>query len=287
MLAAADGLRLYWQIWRPEGTPKAVLLIVHGLKDHSQRYATLAESLSNRGFAVASFDLRGHARSEGRRAWVRRFTQYLDDLDTVLNMLRQEFPSTTWFLFGHSMGGAIVTRFVLERRPALAGFVLSAPALKPPDSVSRVAIAFTKLLSAIAPGAAVFRTSNADFSRDPAVVAAMDADPLIYQKPAPARTAAELLVTMDRIRSNLSGVTSPFIALHGTADRLANPAGSQALRDGAASTDKTLRLYPGLFHDLLHEPEHATVVADLTGWLEGHLPAPGTAPTPRPAWSTG
>ncbi|MCI4348259.1 MAG: lysophospholipase, partial [Thermoplasmata archaeon] len=272
MLPAGDGTQLYWQVWRPDGPPRAVVLIVHGLKDHSERYATVAEGLTARGFAVASFDLRGHGRSEGRRAWVRRFGEYLDDLDRILGTVRQEYPTTPLFLFGHSMGGAIVTRFVLERHPAVHGFVLSAPALRPSASVSRVAIAFTKLLSVIAPGAAVFLAPNADFSRDPTVVAAMDQDPLIYQRPAPARTAAELLRTMDHIRSNLSGITTPFQVLHGTADRLSNPAGSQALRDGAASTDKTLRLYPGLYHDLLHEPEHATVVADATAWLEGHLP---------------
>ncbi|MCI4352168.1 MAG: lysophospholipase [Thermoplasmata archaeon] len=274
MFPAADGTRLYWQVWRPDGAPKAVVLIVHGLKDHSERYASVAEDLTARGFAVASFDLRGHGRSEGRRAWVRRFDEYIDDLNRVLAMLRQEFPASPWFLFGHSMGGAIVTRFVVERRPAATGFLLSAPALQPDARVSKGAIAFTKLLSTIAPGAAVFRTANADFSRDPSVVAAMDQDPLIYQRPAPARTAAELLRTMDWIRLNRSAVTTPFLVLHGTADRLSNPAGSQALRDGAASTDKTLRLYPGLSHDLLHEPEHATVVGDLTRWLEAHTPSP-------------
>ena len=273
MLPTSDGTRLYWQVWRPEGDPKAVLLIVHGLKDHSERYESVAEGLTARGFAVASYDLRGHGRSDGRRAWVRRFDDYLGDLDRVLVLLRQEFPSSPWFLLGHSMGGALVTRFVLERRPAIVGFVLSAPALQPDASVSKVAIAFTKLLSVIAPGAGVFRAPNAYFSRDPAVVTAMDQDPLIYQKPAPARTAAELLRTMDHIRANLPGITAPFLVLHGTDDRLSNPAGSQALRDGAASTDKTLHLYPGLYHDVLHEPERATVIADLTAWLEARIPA--------------
>jgi len=271
-LPAGDGTGLYWQSWRPDVTPKAVLLVVHGLKDHSQRYAAAAAELNARGIVVAAFDLRGHGRSEGRRAWVTRFDQYLDDLDLVLRTMRQEYSSTPLFLLGHSMGGAIVTRFVIERHPSVTGLVLSAPALQPAANVSRVAIGLTKLLSAIAPGAAVFRTPNPDFSRDPAVVAAMDQDPLIYQKAAPARTAAELLRAMERIRTSRSQLTIPFLVLHGTDDRLTNPAGSQALRDGAASTDKTLHLYPGLYHDLLHEPEHATVLGDLVGWLEARIP---------------
>jgi acylglycerol lipase len=272
-LRAADGTVLYWQSWRPDGNPKALLFVVHGLKDHSERYAATAALLNARGIAVAAFDLRGHGRSEGRRAWVRRFDEYLDDLERALQAARPEYASTPVFLLGHSMGGAIVTRFVIERRPAVQGFILSAPALQPAASVSKVAIGFTKFLSTIAPGAAVFRTANADFSRDPAVVAAMDQDPLIYQKPAPARTAAELLRAMDRVREGRPRLSVPFLVLHGTADRLTNPAGSQALRDGAASTDKTLQLYPGLFHDLLHEPERATVLGDLIGWLEARAPA--------------
>lgn len=273
-LPAKDGVRLYTQVWRPVGIPRAALLIVHGLKDHSERYAEVAVDLNARNIAVTAFDLRGHGRSEGRRAWVRRFDEYLDDLDLVLRTVREEYPTTPLFLFGHSMGGAIVTRYVIERRPSVTGVVLSAPALEPAASVSRGAIWFTKFLSAIAPGAAVFRTANADFSRSPAVVTAMDQDPLIYQQPAPARTAAELLRAMARIQQKRSQLTTPFLVLHGTADRLTNPAGSQALRDGAASVDKTLHLYPGLYHDLLHEPEQATVFADMIAWLAMRIPSP-------------
>lgn len=273
-LPTSDGTKLYWQVWRPPGPPRAVLLLVHGLKDHSQRYAATAADLTVRGITVVAFDLRGHGQSEGRRAWVRRFDEYLDDLSRVLQKVQQEYPSTPLFLFGHSMGGTIVSRYVSERRPSINGFVVSAPALQPGASVSKVAIGFTKFLSAIAPGVAVFRTANADFSRDPAVVAAMDQDPLIFQKPAPARTAAELLHAMDVVRSNRARIVTPVLALHGTADRLTNPAGTQALVDGAASTDKTLRLYPGLYHDLFHEPEQATVLADLNAWLAARLPTP-------------
>jgi acylglycerol lipase len=272
-LRAVDGTALYWQSWRVDGPPKALLFIVHGLKDHSARYSAVAAELNARGVTVSALDLRGHGRSEGRRAWVRRFDEYLDDLDLVLRAAQQECPSTPVFLLGHSMGGAIVTRFAIERRPAVTGIVLSAPALQPSATVSRAAIGFTKFLSAIAPGAAVFRTANADFSRDPAVVAAMDQDPLIYQKPAPARTAAELLRAMDRVRATSPQLTIPFLVLHGTADRLTDPAGSQTLRDRAASPDKTLQLYPGLYHDLLHEPERAQILADLTGWIEARIPA--------------
>ena len=121
-LPAGDGTRLYWQSWRPDGTPTALLFVIHGLKDHSERYAAMAAELNARGIAVAAFDLRGHGRSEGRRAWVRRFEEYLDDAELVLRTVRHEYPSTPLFLFGHSMGGAIVTRMVIERPPSVAGF---------------------------------------------------------------------------------------------------------------------------------------------------------------------
>ncbi|MCI4360689.1 MAG: lysophospholipase, partial [Thermoplasmata archaeon] len=175
------------------------------------------------------------------------------------------------FLFGHSMGGAIVVRYALERAPSVRGVVLSAPALRAPVGVSAGAVAITRLLGTIAPRAAIFRLPNTSFSRDPAVVEAMGADPLISAGPAPARTAAELLRTMRWIRARDAGFSAPVLALHGTADRLTHPEGSRRFIATAASSSKELRTYPELYHDLLHEPERATVLGDIADWLGARL----------------
>lgn len=266
-LSGRDGLTLVGSEWAPEPPVRGVLVVVHGLKDHIRRYTALVNRLNPRGVAVVGLDLRGHGRSEGRRAWVRRFEEYVADLDIVWEHAGRRHPGAPRFLLGHSMGGAIVARFVLERAPEVAGAVLSAPALQRPETVSGAAVGLTKLLSRLAPRAGIFRLPNEDFSRDPAVVRGMAEDPLIYQRPAPARTAAELLATMDLVRARTPEFRAPVLALHGTLDRLTNPAGSRAFIERAGAPSKSFRSYPGLFHDLLHEPERSQVLDDVTGWV--------------------
>jgi acylglycerol lipase len=262
------GLRLFSQSWRPVGEePKAMLIVVHGLRDHSSRYAELAEHLVGQGFAVYAFDLRGHGRSEGVRVHIDSFDEYLSDLGLFLERVRQRKPGLPVFLFGHSMGGAIVTLFTLEKKPDIRGLVLSAPALKPGADVSKALIATTKVVGGILPNLKVLELDPKQFSRDPAVVKENESDPLIFQEGGPARTAARLLSALDTLSERMEEVSTPVLVMHGTADKVTEPEGSKALVQRARSSDKTLKLYDGLFHDLLHEPEKAQVSADVVQWL--------------------
>jgi alpha-beta hydrolase superfamily lysophospholipase len=267
------GTQLYAQSWRPSGEARAVVVLVHGLKDHSGNYRALAERLAQQGFRVAAFDLRGHGRSEGVRVWVDEFDDYLGDLEIF--MKQEAEPGRPVLLFGHSMGGAIATLYTMTRHPDLKGLALSGAALA--TDVSGAVIGGTKLVAALSPNAGVFNLDLHDFSRDPAVVSAGLADPLVYQPGAPARTGQELLGAIGRIQEHLGEITVPLLAMHGAADKVTPPAGSKALVEQARSTDKTLKLYPGLYHDLLHEPEKEKVTADLVKWLSDHAP-PAAAP---------
>jgi alpha-beta hydrolase superfamily lysophospholipase len=267
------GVRLYEQTWRPDSSPRAALIIVHGLKDHSGRYARLGEQLARRGFAVHAFDLRGHGNSEGARVWVDEFDDYLGDLDRFVARVRAREGGRPLFLFGHSMGGAIVTLYVTTLQARVDGVVLSGPALKRGSDVSSFLVGTTKLLAGVLPRLAVLRLANENFSRDPHAVAELADDPLVYQGAGPARTAAELLRAIERIQKHLEDVVQPVLVLHGTADKLTNPEGSRELVERARSSDKTLRLYEGLYHDLLHEPERERIAADLCDWLEAHAAA--------------
>ncbi|HJZ86935.1 MAG TPA: lysophospholipase [Polyangia bacterium] len=264
----ADGLHLFEQSWRPTEHPvRAVLIITHGLKDHSSRYAQVAAQLTRQGFAVYGFDLRGHGNSEGYRVWVDSFDQYVDDLDRFVGLVKAREPGRPLFLFGHSMGGAIVTELALTRRPAVRGLVLSGPALKVTSDVGSFLVAITRFLGVVAPHLAVLDLPNSSFSRDPQVVADMTHDPLVFQGSGPARTAAQLLSAIRHIQHSMEELTLPVLLLHGRADKLTNPEGSQEMYRRAGSTDKTLKLYEGYYHDLLHEPERARVEGDLVQWL--------------------
>jgi len=263
------GLQLFSQSWRPAGEePRAVLIVVHGLRDHSSRYGELAEHLVGQGFAVYAFDLRGHGHSEGVRVHIDSFDEYTSDLGLFLDRVRQREPGRPVFLFGHSMGGAIVTLFTLEKKPDIQGLVLSAPALKPGADVSRALIATTKVVGGILPNLKVLELDPKQFSRDPAVVKENETDPLIYQDGGPARTASRLLGALNTISERMEEVSTPVLVMHGTADTVTDPEGSKALVKEARSTDKTLKLYSGLYHDLLHEPEKAEVLGDVTQWLK-------------------
>jgi acylglycerol lipase len=265
-LTGTGGTRLYEQAWLPkDADPRAVLIVVHGLKDHSARYADVAIDFARQGIAVYAFDLRGHGRSEGERVWVDKFDDYLADLGLFVDSVRERQPRKPLFLFGHSMGGAIVTLYTLTREPYLQGLILSGPAFH--VAVAGPVIGTVKLLSSLAPGTGVLSLDPEDFSRDKAVVEAGREDPLVYQPSGPARTAAELFRAMERIDALAPELSVPVLFLHGTADKVTDPLGSKSVYGRAASKDKTLKLYDGLYHDLLHEPERATVEADFLAWV--------------------
>ncbi len=263
-----NDLELYEQWWQPDsGEARAVLVIVHGLKDHSARYAEFADRLAQHGYAVHAFDLRGHGSSEGRRVFINSFDEYTADLDTEVKRARQE--GKPLFVLGHSMGGAIATDWVLTRKPALAGLLLSGAALK--VDISWFTSGTTRFLGTVFPLLAIFSLDLDKFSRDPSVVAQCKVDPLVDPGNGPARTARELLGAISFIGDHMEEVEVPLLAMHGGADVITPPEGSRELVKRARSADKTLKIYDGLYHDLLHEPEKEQVMNDISGWLDAHV----------------
>jgi alpha-beta hydrolase superfamily lysophospholipase len=268
------GTHLYEQWWRPtaEQPPRATLVVVHGLKDHGARYGDLAQALVARGFAVYALDLRGHGRSEGVRVDIESFDDYLLDLHAFMDRVEAREPGRPLFLFGHSMGGAIATMYAMTNRPHIRGLVLSGAALI--DDAGGLKIFGTELAAALTPSAGVFQLDLEKFSRYPAVVKACEDDPLVYQGAAPARMARALVDALDFIHENLEYVDVPLLVMHGGADEVTSPDGSRDLYARAKSADKTLKIYPGLYHDLLHEPERAIVTKDVVEWLSARAAAP-------------
>ncbi|MFO0757537.1 MAG: alpha/beta hydrolase [Byssovorax sp.] len=259
------GTRIFEQSWRPVTEPRAVLVVVHGLKDHSSRYGELAERLVREGYAVHALDLRGHAHSEGVRVDIESFDDYTGDLSIFLDRVRAAEPGKPIFVFGHSMGGAIVTLHQIEKKPDVKGLLLSGAALA--VDLPGVKVAGTKFIAAIEPNAGIFNLDIDKFSRDKAVVEACKSDPLVYQDGAPARTARALLGAIDTIQERMGEITVPLLVMHGAADEVTPPQGSRDLVDRARSTDKTLKIYPNLVHDLVHEPEKEQVFTDIIAWL--------------------
>lgn len=277
--AGHGGTQLYAQSWRPAGTaaPRGVVVLHHGLADHSTRYAGLAEQLARAGYAVWALDMRGHGRSAGPRVVFDSIDIMLDDLDAFLALVRSRSAGAPIFLYGHSIGGLISTLYTIERQsqPALAGLVVVSPGIAldaPPLQAAAI-----QLVNRLAPGLPLFPTPHELFSNQPAVVAEMDRDPLIHQPKAPARTARTALDAIERVWAAPSRLTLPLLALHGADDHVTAPSGSRDLLARASSTDKTLRIYPGFPHDLLHEPNSSLVVADLLAWLDAQTGGPAVS----------
>jgi alpha-beta hydrolase superfamily lysophospholipase len=271
-METADGLKLLVQSWKPRTETKGALIIVHGLKDYGDRYVELCQAAARRGYSVHTLDLRGHGDSEGDRVWVDRFDEYMDDLGLLVKRVQTEEAGKPVFLFGHSMGGAIVTLFTMTQNPKLAGLMTSGGALdtEAPAGLRGV----VKFFSVIAPRLAVFELVDADFSRDPKIVDSMKSDPLIFDGKGPARTASEVLGAIARIHEHPEKLTVPLLAMHGTLDKVTPPSGSTWLVANAASTDKKEQKFEGLVHDLLHEPERAQVIDVILGWMDAHVLSP-------------
>jgi alpha-beta hydrolase superfamily lysophospholipase len=265
------GYKLFIRSWRPDTAPRAVVAICHGVKSHSGYYAWTAEQLVANGMAVYALDLHGRGHSDGERFYLEKLQHYLDDVDTMLKLARSREPGLPVFLLGHSAGGVISSVYTLEHQQDLAGFICESFAFQvyAPD----FALAVLKGLSHLAPHAHVLAFKNEDFSRDPDAVTFMNDDPLIAHEVQPTRTVAELVRADERLKAEFPFIRLPVLILHGTADKVTKPGGSQFFFDTAGSPDKTLKLYQGHVHDLLNDLGKEIVMADIVTWLEGRIPA--------------
>jgi alpha-beta hydrolase superfamily lysophospholipase len=268
---SAAGLNIFFRSWRPTGTARAVIVIVPGFNSHSGYYGWVAEQLVTLGLAVYAVDLRGRGKSDGERFYVATFADYLSDVDGVVRVATSREPTLPVFVLGHSAGGVLACLYAIEHQTSLAGLICESFAFQTP--APDVALAVLKGLGHIFPHAHVLHLKNEDFSRDPNVVAAMNADPLIAHETQPTQTVAELVRADERLKNDFPRITLPVLILHGTSDKAAKARGSQDFFDAAGSKDKTLKLYDGHFHDLLNDVDREAVMEDVKGWLGARLPA--------------
>lgn len=268
-LEGTGGLNIAFRSWHPASKAKGLVVIVPGFNSHSGYYAWVAEQFAASGLAVYSVDLRGRGKSDGERFYVDSFADYVSDVAAVVKTAKSREPGLPVFLLGHSAGGVVACLYTIENQAGLAGLICESFAFQvpAPDFV----LAVLKGLSHIAPHAHVLHLKNEDFSRDPAVVAAMNADPLIAHETQPTKTVAEMVRADEKLKTAFPSITLPLLILHGTMDKATKPAGSQFFRDTAGSADKTLKLYDGHFHDLLNDLGKDEVMADIQRWIAGRI----------------
>jgi alpha-beta hydrolase superfamily lysophospholipase len=264
------GLKIATRSWQPAGTPRAVMILVHGFNAHSGYMVWPGEQFAANGFASYALDLRGRGNSEGERFYVEDLSDYHGDVDRLVEIARSENPGLPVFVLGHSAGGVIATSYVYEHQDEISGLVCESFAFDVglPHLVQLALEGIGKLL----PHVHVFSLNNVDFSRDAAHVERMNNDPLIHKESQPAETARVLLLAAEALKKHMPNFNVPVFIIHGTEDKATRPAGSQYFYDNAGSTDKTLKLYEGHFHDLLADVDKEIVMSDILAWVDERVP---------------
>ena len=263
--------RIYHQCWLPESEPKAVLMIVHGLGEHSGRYLNVVNHFVPMGFAVYGMDHPGHGKSDGTRKYVDRFEDFIENVKAYFDRIQGWQVDKPIFLVGHSLGGLIGAVYLLDHQPGLKGAILSGPSVKIPDNISPITVFIGKMLVALMPKLGLLKTAPEGVSRDPAVVQAYIDDPLVSKRKTTARLAAEILKAMQRVSREAGRITLPILILQGGADWIVDPAGAKMLYDSVSSADKEIKIYDGLYHEVYNEPEHPAVLRDVEQWIGTHM----------------
>ncbi len=269
---ARDNLGLYYQSWKPDSGYKAAIIIVHGSFEHSGRYVNLALRLVDNGYAVYTFDLRGHGRSGGQRAFVSSFNLYVQDLEIFVSFVHKAQTAKPVFLLGHSAGAVIALLFEITRESVpIKGMILSAVVLKLTNGIPALTRIFSSVAGTFFPKLKLEKLNSKYLSRDPRVISEYDNDPLIYKEGVHAGVLLEFTRSIDRIRSQTDKIKKPMLILHGGNDRIASIEGSRQLYLKACSADKTFKVYENFYHEIFNEPGKEEVFADIIHWLDSRL----------------
>lgn len=265
---AQDGATVYWQEWLPDSDPRAAMVLIHGLGEHSGRWDHWAKKFTDEGIAVFSMDNRGHGKTPGTRGDM-RMPDAVADVGELIAEARNRYPDVPIVIYGHSLGGLITMTYTVQNHPDVAAQVASAPALDSELRDQKIKFTMANLLGGIAPGIVIpTGLDSAGVSRDPAVVEAYDNDPLVHDKGS-VGLAKQTFEAMDNIMEQTS-FPVPLLIIHGTDDRLTVPEASKRFVDQSTG-DITLIEYDGMYHEPHNEPEQDDVFNDVMSWLNKYL----------------
>jgi alpha-beta hydrolase superfamily lysophospholipase len=263
-LLASDGIRLFWQAWEPEGPVRATVCLVHGLGEHSGRYLHVAQAFTNAGLSLQAIDLRGHGLSEGPRGHTPSHIQWLDDISLFLSRAHHGPPR---FLYGHSLGGILIISFGLSRSENLDGVISTGPVFRISAEVPTLKAALGRLMASIWP---TFSQASglipADLSHDPAVVQAYVDDPMVHDRIS-SRFFVDMVTAGEEALERAADFRMPILLMHAEIDRLADRTATEEFHATVGSSDKTLRIWPGMFHEVHNEPDKEHVLEEIIEWV--------------------
>jgi acylglycerol lipase len=269
-----EGTNFFLRGWEPEnGTPKALVVLVHGLGEHTGRYAHVGKALTRAGYALAGFDLRGHGKSGGARGHASSLDAYMQDIRQFFSLMEQRYPAIPHFLYGHSLGGLLVLAYAIQYGAGLKGVIVTAPALRSSLQEQKAKIAMVRLLGSLAPTVSVQSGLDAaTISRDPLIVEAYRKDSLVHDRTSLGFGKAALNA-IDLCFARARDFLLPLLIMHGTGDKVTYFSGSEdfAKLVSEAGTEVTLRLWNDLYHEIHNEPEKEEVFPFMIEWLDKHV----------------
>jgi alpha-beta hydrolase superfamily lysophospholipase len=268
-----DGLTMFARGWAPEGDPKAVVCLVHGLGEHSGRYAHVGEAFVNAGYALLGFDLRGHGKSGGPRGHTPALEAFFKDIEEFVHQASQRYPNAPRFIYGHSLGGLLSLSFALSHKPDVRGMIISSPGLRTAIHEQKAKLMLAKILGVVAPTITLPSELNAShISRDPQVVKTYVNDPLVHDKITTGFGRAGLQAT-DLVFARAAQLSVPVLLVYCSEDKIAFPRGSEEFASLAPKELITLKRFEGLYHEPHNEPEKAEVLKTYIQWLDEQVKA--------------
>lgn len=264
-----DNLELYGQGWFPESGAKKIILLIHGIGEHSGRYAEWASWFVEKKYSVFTFDLRGHGQSQGKRGHVPSVHHFLDDVQLFKHYVQEMFPQIPLVLYGHSMGGNIILNYLLEREQDFSAAIAGSPWIKIPFSIPALKLGLAKFANTVFPG--LLQPTGLvveHISRSTAVVEAYKADPLNHDKIS-ARMFMELYMSGLMMASKAGIIKLPLLVMHGTEDQITSAKASEEFVKNA-NDNVQLKLWDEAFHELHNEPNNQEVFEYILEWLGEH-----------------
>jgi alpha-beta hydrolase superfamily lysophospholipase len=271
--ASFDGMKLSGYLWEPQETPKAIINLVHGFGEYSERYDHWAMRFVEKGFAIHAIDYRGHGKSDGRRGHIKEHDDFLKDIDVLIKESKKLYPNLPQFIYGHSMGGNIVTNYILKRENNFKGAIISSPWYRLAFTPSVLILFFARIMNKIYPKFTQKSTLDVKgISHDQEVVAAYLSDPLIHEKIS-ARMFYEIYKTGQWVLENTDKIELPILIQHGNDDNVTSYKASKEFADAAKKLNKeiTYKEWDGLYHELHNELEKDKIFEFVHSWIEEKL----------------
>lgn len=265
-LTTFDGLKLHVETFDAIPPVRAAVVMIHGFSAHCGLFRHVSTALARAGFAVTAFDCRGHGRSEGRHGYVKRFSDYADDLGRVIARARERSPGLPLAVVAHSQGVAVTLDYLFRSVGTFDALVAAAPYLDLKMKVPLYKRMISPVLGVLWPTLTMSNEIALDLScSNPEACAAMAADPLIRHVATP-RWFNEVRATQARLRASATSLQIPtFMPVAGD-DRLVDSAAAIAFAK-AAGPIVDLKVYEKLFHELYLETDRDVVIADVVDWL--------------------